>query len=82
MMTVHIKLFAILRDLAGMRETKLNLSDGITVADAVQQLVAQHPQISRYVAKLAYAVNEQYAPISTELHDGDELALIPPVSGG
>jgi molybdopterin converting factor subunit 1 len=81
-MTVTIKLFAILRDRAGVRETTLDLVDGNRVTDAVAKLVVRYPSIEPYLSRLAYAVNEQYEPADTKLHDGDELALIPPVSGG
>ena len=81
-MNVTVKLFAILRDRAGIRETNLDLTDGNNVTEAVSQLVRRFPAVEPFVSKLAYAVNEQYVPADTELHDGDELALIPPVSGG
>jgi molybdopterin synthase catalytic subunit len=45
-------------------------------------LSAQYESITAFLPRIAYAVNEQYAPATSELHDGDELALIPPVSGG
>ena len=81
-MTVTVKLFAILRDRAGLRETTLELAAGSYVTDAVAHLAFRCAGIEPFVSKLAFAVNEQYVPANTELHDGDELALIPPVSGG
>jgi molybdopterin converting factor subunit 1 len=81
-MTVTVKLFAILRDLAGVRETTLDLADGNRVTDAVAELAVRFAGIQPHLSRLAYAVNEQYVKPDTELHDGDELALIPPVSGG
>jgi len=81
-MTVTIKLFAILRDQAGISESTLQVHPGNTVGDAAQLLAHKYPDISSCYQRIAYAVNEHYVPATTELHDGDELALIPPVSGG
>ena len=82
MMTVTVKLFALLRDRAGTGETSLDVPPGTTVADAVGQLAERYPATAAMLARSAVAVNREYVPRSTELHDGDELALIPPVSGG
>jgi molybdopterin synthase sulfur carrier subunit len=81
-MTVIIKLFAILKDRAGVSEIAMQLQSNSTVSDAVAVLASRHESIARFLPKVAYAVNQNYVPAGTELHDGDELALIPPVSGG
>jgi molybdopterin converting factor subunit 1 len=81
-MTVRVLLFAVLRDAAGTGEVKLQLSAGATAASAADELSARFPSLKSYLPRVAFAVNQQYAPGGTELHDGDELALIPPVSGG
>jgi molybdopterin converting factor subunit 1 len=81
-MRVTIKLFAILRDRAGVAELSLDLPAGSTVAFATKQLAQQFPSITDFLPRVAHAVNRSYAPSSTALNDGDELALIPPVSGG
>ncbi len=65
-----------------MRETTLDLAETNNVTDAVSQLVRQFPIIEPFLSRLAFAVNEQYVKADTILHHGDELALIPPVSGG
>ncbi|HEX8523833.1 MAG TPA: molybdopterin converting factor subunit 1 [Tepidisphaeraceae bacterium] len=81
-MRVHVKLFAILRDRAGTGELSLHLHDGETVGGAVSALAQQHTSMADFLPRVAYAVNREYVNASTILHDGDELALIPPVSGG
>jgi molybdopterin converting factor subunit 1 len=76
-MEVTVRLFAMLRERAGARELTLELPDGARVADALSQLgdiAAGLP--------LVMAVNREYAPEDQVLDAGDELALIPPVSGG
>ena len=81
-MLVHVHLFALLRDRAGIGELKLPLPDGATVESAVESLMRQYPAMQGAVSKVCYAVNREYANGQTPLNDGDELALIPPVSGG
>jgi molybdopterin converting factor subunit 1 len=81
-MTVRVRLFALLRDRAGVGEAALSLPDGATVAAAAAELVTRFPSVGDAVPRVMYAVNQEYADAGTVLKDGDELALIPPVSGG
>jgi MoaE-MoaD fusion protein len=74
---VTVRLFAMLRERAGARELTLELPDGARVADALSQL----GEIAAGLP-LVMAVNREYAPEDQVLDAGDELALIPPVSGG
>jgi MoaE-MoaD fusion protein len=82
-MLVHIRLFAILRERAGRDSVELHLSDGATVADALRAL-SELPALGELLSRLPIqmAVNRDYATAETTLAPGDELALIPPVSGG
>jgi molybdopterin synthase catalytic subunit len=74
---VAVKLFAALREQAGLRERELELADGARVDDVWPALgLGEEPR------GLVYAVNRAYAERGTALADGDEVALIPPVSGG
>jgi molybdopterin synthase catalytic subunit len=74
---VRVKLFAALREQAGTRERELELADDAGVADVWAALdLGPEPQ------GLVYAVNRAYVERATRLRDGDEVALIPPVSGG
>lgn len=81
-MNIHVKLFAILRDVAGTGDMDLTVPPG-TRAGAVREILSSaHPGIERYLPRIALAVNRTYATPETELQEGDEVALIPPVSGG
>ena len=76
-MKVAVRLFAALRERAGAREAALELDDGASVDDVWPALgLGEEP------AGLVYAVNRAYVERGTPLADGDEVALIPPVSGG
>lgn len=81
-MTVRVRLFAMLRERAGRDELELELSQGATVADALARLAELPPLegLERMPARLA--VNRDIAAAGTPLRASDELALIPPVSGG
>jgi molybdopterin synthase catalytic subunit len=82
-MLVSVRLFAILRELAGSRSVELRLPRGATVADALGALgevEALRDPLARMSVQMA--VNRDYATPATVLGAGDELALIPPVSGG
>ena len=81
-MTVTVKLFAILRERAGAPELQIELPMTATVATARDALAERVPAIQNFLPRIAWAVNQAYVPIDTKLHDGDELAAIPPVSGG
>jgi len=80
---VRVRLFAILRERAGSDWIELELADGATVADAIRTL-RERPDLERTIAamSLRMAVNRDYATPDTVLSPDDELALIPPVSGG
>src|SRR5262245_4681965 len=81
-MRVRVLLFASLREAVGEKTLELELRDRATVADLLAQLEADHPVIARHRGKVLIARNEERAVPSTQLRDGDEIALLPPVSGG
>jgi molybdopterin converting factor subunit 1 len=80
--TVNVKLFAIVKERAGVGELSLELGEGATVAAAGRAIVERFAVLKDIEPRVAYAVNREYANRETVLCDGDELALIPPVSGG
>jgi molybdopterin synthase catalytic subunit len=82
MIAVRVRLFAVLRERAGASEITLNLPEGATVADAVRAVGRDHSALASFLPRVAYALNESYVKTDASLRDGDELALIPPVSGG
>jgi len=82
-MTVTVRLFAILRERAGSDSVEIELPEGATVGDAFACL-ADAPGLAELVGRLPLrmAVNREYAGEETAIRAGDELALIPPISGG
>ena len=80
--TVTIRAFALYRERLGRSELALTLPLGATVRAALDALAQAHPQVAPYVDHTMVAVNQDYADHDQSLADGDELALIPPVSGG
>jgi len=81
-MRVTVRLFARLRDLAGSGEIMREVTDGATVADVWADLVRVHPALAPYEGSLSCAVNADYARMTSPVADGDEVAFLPPVSGG
>jgi molybdopterin converting factor subunit 1 len=81
-MRVRVRLFAIQRELAGAREVAIDLPDGATIEAAWAALVARHPTLAPGRPAVRFARNAEYAPPDTALAEGDEVAVIPPVSGG
>lgn len=79
---VRIRLFAIQRELAGTREVGVELPDGSDVEAAWNALLARYPVLAPGRSSLRFARNGDYAEPTTTLADGDEVAMIPPVSGG
>lgn len=81
-MHVTVRLFARLRDLAGAGELALEVPDGTTVEGVWGALVARRPQVAPYRPSISAAVNADYAKMTTGVAEGDEVAFLPPVSGG
>jgi molybdopterin synthase catalytic subunit len=79
---VKVRLFARLRDIARTGELERELPPGATAQHLWQAIAAEHPELARYREVSSCAVNEEYAKFSTALKDGDEVAFLPPVSGG
>jgi len=79
---VTVKLFARLRDIAGASELSREVAAGATVGSLWQQLATEFPEIASYERSISTAVNADYARRNQVLADGDEVAFLPPVSGG
>ena len=82
MARIKVLLFAALADAAGARETTLEVPDGLPVEALRERIVAALPALGTIGPNVVFAVNAEYASANVLLHDGDEVALIPPVSGG
>ncbi len=78
----RVRLFARLAQVAGTREAEVELGEGLTAGDAYRALCRRFPGLAALGGTLMYAVNTEYVAPDHRLRDGDELALIPPVSGG
>ena len=81
-MKVKVRLFAGLKELAGGPEVVAELKAGATVRDLEEQLGRDYPRLKPLLASLAFAVDEEYKTRDYTLRDNDEVALIPPISGG
>ena len=79
---MRVLFFGAARDAAGHHEVDLTLVGPTDAADAFEQLLRIYPELRRFGRSLLFAVNQEYAPRERQVHDGDELALFPPVSGG
>jgi MoaD family protein len=81
-MEIKVKFFAAPREALGKSEIEMTMSEGATVADLIERLKTEHPILRAYTRFLSVAVNKAYVGWETELHDGDEVACLPPVGGG
>ena len=81
-MRVTVRLFARLRDLAGSGELVRDVATPATVATVWRSLVDEMPDLGVYERTMSVAVNVDYAKMSAKVQDGDEVAFLPPVSGG
>jgi molybdopterin converting factor subunit 1 len=81
-MTLHVRLFARARDLAGADRVAVDLPAGATVADLRRRLVALHPKLADLIPTCAAAVDAEFADDGHTLSAGSDIALLPPVSGG
>jgi len=81
-MKVHLRFFASLRERLHADAAERELPDGATVGDAWDGLCRDHPEAAPLGAAMSFAVNREYVARAHALRHGDELALIPPVSGG
>lgn len=81
-MRVSVRLFARLRELAGADTLARDVAAGSTVADVWSALVREWPQMEAFQSTVSAAVNAEYARMTRAVAEGDEVAFLPPVSGG
>ena len=81
-MRVTVRLFARLRDIAGAGELVRDVAAPATIGDVWDELARRHPGARALRASISAALNADYARMDTAVADGDEVAFLPPVSGG
>ena len=81
-MRVTVKLFARLRDIAGAPELTRDLAPGATIGSVWRQLAGEFPDLVPYERSISSALNADYSRMDAVVRDGDEVAFLPPVSGG
>lgn len=81
-MRLRVKLFATYREIVGERELRWSAEPGTTVEVLLASLFRRYPDLAVHRDSMMLAVNHAFAAPSAELHEGDEVALLPPVSGG
>jgi molybdopterin synthase catalytic subunit len=81
-MQVRVVYFGILREMAGSEHQSLELPEGARLAELYSDLQRRIPPLGKFAGSIALSINYEYASLDAPLHDGDEVALLPPVSGG
>jgi molybdopterin synthase catalytic subunit len=81
-MTLTVRLFARAKDLAGADVVTVEIADGATAADLRAALARRHPALAGLLERSALGVNAEFAAAGQRLHANDDIALLPPVSGG
>jgi molybdopterin converting factor subunit 1 len=81
-MLVTLRMFARLREISGNAELQIVRPEGSDAGSLWKDLTQQYPELGPYTGSISCAINQEYAKLSTALRDGDEIAFLPPVSGG
>lgn len=81
-MKIKIKFFAAYRDVVGRQEIIMDVEEGSKLRDVVEELKRIYPRLSGFSDSIIASVNKKYAAEEVLLNEGDEIALLPPVSGG
>jgi len=79
---ITVRLFASYREIVGQIRMDLDVAEGSTAGDVLETFVAQFPRLGDLASTTLLAVNREYAAAETQLREGDEVAFVPPVSGG
>lgn len=81
-MRIQVRLFATYREIVGSGGFTWTTREGTTLRELVDGIVAKYPRLAGHQRSMLLAVNEDFAPTDRVLSEGDEVALLPPVSGG
>ncbi|MDE5079662.1 MAG: MoaD/ThiS family protein [Trichodesmium sp. St2_bin6] len=80
--TITLKLFAVYQEAYKIPEVQLSISPGTTVSQLLERVISQYPELEKWQDVTKFGINLNFVPPETILQDGDEVVLIPPVSGG
>lgn len=81
-MKVTVRFFATYRDVAGKPQIEIEMDDGASLGDLLERLYDTYPKLKKWSESIICSVNRKYADDDKVLEPGDEIALLPPVSGG
>jgi len=81
-MHVRLLFFASLKDIVGARELDVEIAEGSTVSNLLEQLELKYPRLKDYRSVVLTAINEDYVDKTAQISPEDEVAIFPPVSGG
>ncbi len=81
-MKIRVRFFAVLREVVGREQVEMEVEPEITAGGLLDSLVAEHAKLARYLDVIQVAINQDFAERDTKITAGDEVALLPPVSGG
>ncbi len=82
LMQVRVLFFGVLKEMAGRASEGVELAEGATLSDLLEKYEREVPKLKQYRGSIALSVNQEYAAAGTRLKNGDEVGLLPPVSGG
>ena len=81
-MRLRVKLFATYREIVGVKDVAWTAEPGTTLGEFLDAFLGRHPRLATHRDTMMLAVNQAFADPAQVLRDGDEIALLPPVSGG
>ncbi len=81
-MQIQVRLFATYREIVGEGQLAWTFRDGTTVGQLVEAVLAKYPRLLGHEKSMVLAVNHEVVRLDVVLREGDEVALLPPVSGG
>jgi molybdopterin converting factor subunit 1 len=81
-MRVKVLFFGKLREIVGRGEEFVDLAEGAVIEQALERFTQMHPELMKYRPSMVASRNQEFAPWNTPLRYGDEVAFLPPVSGG
>ena len=81
-MKIHVQFYAQLRDLVGMRELDLDVAEGATVRDLLEEIYAQQPALRSHDKSILIGAGVEFVDRNYQLKPGEEISIMPPVQGG